>query len=192
MLMTEIRKESIGMGVQINDGLSSLAESAKSVLGYDVLAKLTGKVATAEMTPIELALQELEIEVLNPRDVFAYQRERQMERTIELCKEWLQKQPRNINFSELTRFSGPGWTFRKISEYKQPIPEFVLAKAVQVKQRVPDCEIYVVGLEDHPDPFLVIGNAQKYSWMEPEEAHYIEVWAEPKFEAKLNSDDIPW
>jgi hypothetical protein len=192
MLMTEIRKESIGMVEQINGGLASLAESAMSVLGYDVLAKITGKVSLEEMTPIQAALQELEIEVLNRRDVFVYQRERMIERTVELCKEWLREQPSRETFDRLDRFSGPSWIFHKISEYKQPIPEFVLAKAVQIKQRVPECEIYVVALEDYPDPFLVIGGKQKYSWQEPDEAHYVEVWAEPKFEGRINTEEIPF
>ena len=204
MKMTEIRKETIGMVAQINDSISGLAESAKSVLGYDVLAKLTDKVAQEDLTPTQLALQELGIEVLNRRDVFVYQRERVIERTMvgvakqmqelsqELVKAWMQGQASANELDRINRFSGPAWTFQKISEYRQPIPEFVLAKAVQIKQRVPECEIYVCGLEDDPDPFLCVGDKKKYSWAEPENIHYVEVWAEPKFEGKMREIDIPF
>ena len=191
MLMTEIRTVTMGDTPETKGAIASLAESAKSILGYDVLAKHVGtKTEVAEGSDLRLALSELEIDILNPADVLRYQKERLVEETTIKMQEWLKSISRQNRTSQ---FAGPGWGFQKISEYRQPVPEFVLAKAVQIKERVPDCEIYIESLSDHPDPFMFVGPKSQYPWCKPDELYYVEVWEEPKFEERLtNSGDIPF
>lgn len=200
MLMTEIRKQGLGVLEQVNDVVLSLASQARELLGYDVLEKRVGGVAAAvELTPLQQALKELEIEVLIPADVDRYQRERQAEQTKLNLEKWLKEfSTSDTALGQYVRFDGPAWVRQKISEYKQPVPEFVLAKAIQIKQRVPECEIYVESLQDHPDPFLIAAIPDtQYSWAEPKERYVVEVWLEPKFEgmvrdAAVSTDSIPF
>ena len=196
MLMTDIRKSAVGAGVtDLRPALLSLAESAKEVLGYDVLAKRMGTTVVAvETTCLRMTLQSLGIEVLVEQDVARYQKEQLIEHTAAKMQEWM-KQAADLGMDRfhedgLDRFSAPGWQRVAIKEYKQPIPEHVLAKAVEVKQQMPECEIWVESLEDHPDPFLIVaGGPAKYSWKKPEEYYYLCAWSEPKFEGRLDSGE---
>lgn len=207
MLMTEIRKESVSDVVSdVRPALATLAESAKAVLGYDVLAKTMEKVTVqTETSCLRMVLQSLDMEILNERDVARYQKEQMIARTTELMQEWLKRTAETSleRFHEdgISLFSGPDWARMKISEYHQPIPEYVLAKAVQIKEKMPECELYVEHLSDHPDPFLIVAAGKaRFSWEKPQEHYYVEVWAEPKFEGRLATgeagteriDDIPF
>jgi len=207
MLMTEIRTEKVGeTATDMGLALSALAESARSVLGYDVLAKkLENTVVAVETSCLRMSLQSLDMEILNEQDVLRYQKERLIERTAELMQEWMEvtakKDREETRSYGLGSFGGPQWAFQKISEYKQPVPEFVLAKAVQIKEKMPECELYIEHLQDHPDPFLFVSaEPSQYSWQRPKEYYYLAAWAEPKFEGRLNSgearsegvDDIPF
>jgi hypothetical protein len=186
MLMTEIRKESLAEVESVNEAMTTLAESAKSVLGYDVLAKITAKAATVECTGLRAALKSLDIEVLLASDVRKYMKERQIEQTVANMQKWIEKFAADDEIGQWVRFDGPAWVRAKIAEYKEPVPEFVLAKAVQIKQAFPECEIWVESLKDHPDPFLSVGIPDtKYTWSDPTELYYVEVWEEPKFEGRL-------
>jgi hypothetical protein len=186
MEMTEIRKQSLTAVEGVTEQIVSLAAQARELLGYDVLGKQTGAIQTMELTELQMALKELEIEIMFPADVERYQRERQIEQTKLNFEKWLQEFSKSdVKLHRWNRFDGPAWGVDKISEYKQPIPEFVLAKAVQIKQRVPECEIYVESLQDHPDPFLIVATATANRYDEPKERYYVEVWAEPKFEGRL-------
>ncbi len=208
MLMTEIKRERFDAETVDNRApLLALAESARAVLGYDVLAKKVEKsaaTAVSEESELRAVLAALEIDILNERDVVRYQKERLIERTTELMQEWMEKTAKR-SFEEcreysFDQFGGPCWRMETIKEYRQPIPEFVLAKAVQIKERMPECEIYIEHLEDHPDPFLIVGSSKaQYSWKKPAEYYYVEAWAEPKFEGRIGaggggeaSDDIPF
>jgi hypothetical protein len=207
MLMTEIRKETVGeQPTSVGPALELLAESAKAVLGYDVLAKKMESVAIVpETTCLRMTLQSLGIEILVERDVARYQKERLIEQTTELMRKWMEDVAKHsmeeFRRGGMNQFSGPDWRMVKISEYRQPVPEHILAKAVEVKEKMPECEIYIEHLSDHPDPFLVVGAAAaKYSWYKPDEHYYLAAWAEPKFEGRLDSgeagteaiDDIPF
>lgn len=186
MLMTEIKRDSFSEVEHIGESILGLASRAKELLGYGVLEKLTGNINLAELTPLQTALKDLEIEVLRAVEVRTYQKERQIEQTKINFEKWLVEFGQNDLVGRFVRFDGPSWTREKIAEYRQPIPEFVLAKAVQIKERMPECEIWVESLQDHPDPFLVVGIPDHtYSWSDPKEQYYVEVWAEPKFEGRL-------
>lgn len=185
MQMTEIRRHSYAATVKIDDVLSSLADEAKELFGYDVLAQ---KVATleSEETALQSAMKRLDIEILNRSDVLSYKKERMVERSAERFKDWAKEISTKERIYSFDGFRGSAWIRRKLEEYKQPIPEFVLAKAVQIRRAVPDCMIWVESLEDHPDPFLVVTAPDaKNEWDDPAETYYVEVWGEPKFEGRL-------
>jgi hypothetical protein len=194
MQMTEIRKVYLGVAEQESEILVSLAASVKEVLGYDVLSKSTA--VQKELTQLQAVLKELDIPVFNVSDVTKYQKERMVERSVELFKEWLKEMQSRDEIHSYDRFGGPAWNEQKISEYKQPVPEFVLAKAVQIKQAIPECEIFIEGLEDHPDPSLVVAIPDGRPYYKAKERYYVEVWAEPKFEGTLrtkqDTDEMPF
>lgn len=188
MEMTEIRKESLGVVEENSTALVSLAQSAKEILGYDVFAKTVA--VQKKLTVLQSALKAAEIDVLRADDVCRYHREQMVEHTAALMQGWLKEISLITEVKSYNRFSGPAWVQTKISEYRQPIPEFVLAKAVQIKQAVPECEIYVESLEDNPDPFLVVVIPDGRAYYPAKESYHIEVWAEPKFEGRLIDSDV--
>lgn len=76
------------------------------------------------------------------------------------------------------------WEWQKVNlkDYKKPIPEFVLRKALQIKEKCPGVTFFVYELikrerQINGDPFLAVccGN----------DGYFVEVWDEPKFETKL-------
>ena len=81
------------------------------------------------------------------------------------------------------------WYFTLIKDYKEPIPEFVLQTAMDVKQICDEAKmshkLYVCGIHEmanvYPDPFLVltINNADMKN-----ENLYLEVWNEPTFKGE--------
>lgn len=174
MKMEEIQREVITV-LEYAEPCVGLADEAKDVLGYDVL-----KAAIEEpekRTALQLALATVGIEVLNSVQVKTYQIELLRERTTEMFNEWL-KGPAD------RMFWGPGWDKTEIAKYKQPIPEFVINKAIQIKKAMPEVRIYVQHLSEHPDPFLIVATKHETYDFDGEE-HYVEVWAEPKFEGRL-------
>jgi hypothetical protein len=117
------------------------------------------------------------IETLNAADVKKYQAELLKERTTEKFQQWL-LDPQLV-------FVGPGWDKIEIDKYREPIPEFVINKAIQIKRRLPEVRIFVEHLSEHPDPFLVVATKHpEYQYVYKEE-FYVEVWEEPKFEGKI-------
>lgn len=185
MEMTEIRREPIEQCAEECSSIAELAQAAEDVLGYSVLQRMTKKKeAPNSLTPLQIALKSIDIDILNAEDVKRYQRERIIEETIVKVKEWLDAAKADGDIP--SGFSGPVWHREKIKEYSQPVPEFVLAKAVQIKKAFPDCQIIVESLLQHPDPFLVVEIPNpRYEWMPGDERYYVEVWAEPKFEGRL-------
>jgi hypothetical protein len=153
----------------------SMASEAQEILGYQ---GLKDKQEAPQHGPLASVLATLGIDVLNKDSVKKYQREKQNEVAREKFEAW-------ISTSETYRssFWAPSWGTRKISEYKEAIPEFVLNKAVQIKRALPDVVIEVEYLEENPDPFLIVKTMKdKYS---EDESYYVEVWDEPKFEGRV-------
>jgi hypothetical protein len=68
------------------------------------------------------------------------------------------------------------WPLIAINNYRNPIPEFALSKAVELKERFWLAEFFVQPFDDRPDPFLVM----KYKG----ETFWVEVWEEHEFEAR--------
>jgi hypothetical protein len=174
MKMNEIERETITV-LEYSEPCVGLASEAKEVLGYSVLSQAISE--PTEHTALEIALASCGIEVLNAEDVATYQRELLIERTSAMLQEWL-KNPTGT-------FIGPSWDKTKIEQYREPIPEFVLNKAIQIKKAMPEVRIYIQHLSEHPDPFLVVATKHKNYEILDEQELWIEVWEEPKFEGRL-------
>lgn len=73
------------------------------------------------------------------------------------------------------------WRTVELKDYKGPVPEFALATAVELHQRVPQAKLFIEELvitkrERQPfvnDPFLKVTL--------DDEVHYLEVWKEPGY-----------
>jgi len=185
MLQTEIKREPVYCVTEFDESAINIGDEAKAILGYSTLAEITAK-PSADL-PIGKALSDLGIEILNLSDVQTYQLEHLREVAQRLFTEWLAtegRDPSSLRWSH--SFQGPAWQKSPIEEYKQPIPEFVLNKAIQIKKAYPDCQIVIEHLNESPDPFLIVRTpVAKYSYNEPAESYYVEVWNEPKFEGRV-------
>lgn len=182
MEMTAIKRES-APAPSLNDESIALGQKAEEVLGYSALKKANS--ACVETAELQLAhgLKVIGVEILNLADVKRYQFEHMRDVAKRKFAEWL-------NSSDLNTFYCPAWGLSKISEYREPVPQFVLNKAIQIKEAVPQCDIFIEYLNESPDPFLVaqIRKEKIYDWgkcHEVVESYYVEVWDEPKFESTL-------
>jgi hypothetical protein len=149
------------------DPRKRLAAEAEDVLGYTPLRK-------ALRTPgaLRRVLAKLEIAVLDEESVNRY------------------KAQMVEHYETHGKMQMPTWRLKRIQEYTQPVPEFVLSKAVQIKRELPEAQFYIDQLA--VDPFLIVSLVELMDWnhnrqrqLDPETAAYVEVWAEPKFEAAL-------
>lgn len=156
-----------------------LGRRAASLLGYRTLkSEVTGQVVVPieEIGDLGKTLMTLDIEVLDAASVFRYQNEEVCRRNTEWCLEQLRG-------NQLSRMVSWGWSLStwqhtKIADYSQPVPEFVLHKAVQIKEKLPATEFHIVHLSDpKADPFLVAVLGK--------ELYFIEVWDEPRFEGRI-------
>lgn len=79
------------------------------------------------------------------------------------------------------------WTLDHLSSYREPVPDFAIERALQVKEALPGATFYVEHLRETvrgiateskptPDPFLIlaVGHLKLY----------LDVWDEPKFEGR--------
>ena len=176
MKLTEIERETIPV-LTVTEVSTALADEAAEVLGYKRLKEEHAEPAS----PLRAELAKLQIEVLKDASVKRYQLERLKEHATEKFNEWLQR----ATVEDMTTINLPSWRHRKIEEYTEPIPEFVLNKAIQIKKAIPEAVILVESLEDYPDPFLIVATRNpSYTYVYKEQV-YVEVWEEPKFEGTL-------
>lgn len=155
--------------IDFSDPIRQLAMDAESVLGYGVMrekAKMPSR--------LRQVLADLEIEVLDQTSVDAYK-----EQMVE-------------HYDTAKKMEMPTWRLTKLKDYKKPVPEFAISKAVQIKKAMPEAEFYIDQLAI--DPFLIVVagfNPVDYStnqpsrYLPPDKAAYIDVWDEPKFESEL-------
>lgn len=186
MKMLEIRREVVDLPDE-SELAVVLADEAETVLGYSLMKESITKADGEDKKELSRTLRSLDISILKMSDVLEYQLEQLHELTASLCEKWI---ARNEGVATWDRFQGPAWVMTKIEEYKQPIPSFVINKAVQIKRAMPDCGIFISHLEQHPDPFLIVRSTREktYSWGtadEKIEEYAVDVWAEPKFEARM-------
>ena len=168
MTKSEIKKISLVVA-EIPDVLPSVANEALEILGYH-----SENIEASKPNPLENGLRELDIQILDWRNVRQYCFERWMEHEAERHQRSIQ------NDEVLPEHYWPSrWEFMEISKYKRWIPDFILPKAVEIKKAFPEVEIGVFHLDETPDPFLVarIDNG-KYGHF----TYYIDVWDEPRFE----------
>jgi hypothetical protein len=153
----------------------SLAGEAAEQLGYN---RMKEEIEKPTLGPLAIKLAEMNIEVLDKDDVNKFKRQKQDEVARVKFEEWL-----NTENEYRGSFYGPTWRDTKISEYKEPIPDWVLERALSVKRECADLAVNfeIDWLEENPDPFLVVYVGEKYSH---EEEYYIAVWDEPKFISK--------
>jgi hypothetical protein len=141
--------------------LAQLATDAKKELGYSVLQEVLTSDALANV------LRTLEIDPFDMAEVNKYKEA--------MRKKWHRK-PADEGYHYEAN-----WNLRPLAGYDQPVPEFVLEKALEVKRAFPNVTLEVDTLmlrtykEVPVDPFLVVSYGR--------ERYYIEVWDEPEFEA---------
>jgi hypothetical protein len=167
MKIEEIKRDKCSVAVE---PIASLLDEANQFLGYGVASRTERSQA---VSPLRDLLAKLEIEPLNLADVVRYQAEMIAELMLDPAY-----QRSRIDASHEYRFFHY-WSEEKLSTYSEPIPEFVLSKAIQIKKANPEVQFFVQSIEGQPDPFLiaVLGNSDDYA--------FIEVWEEPKFEGRL-------
>lgn len=180
MLMTEIRRGPAPLPLVFCEPVENLAEKAMDVLGYEGLAAAV--TAPIKDRPLASALQSLDIDILNEMDVERYMVERQIEVAREKFEEWLTAKHNPLGWDP---WWAPQWQAVEIGKYRKAVPEFVLHKAIQVREALPDFEIVVYELELHPDPFLAVRLGKWDVWSKQGEQYLIEVWDEPRFEGRI-------
>jgi len=174
MLQTEIRREKLH--TILDEELPSVCDEARELLGYaapDIAKEI-------KPNPLADTLARLEIEVLNWRDVIAYQLERRQEREREELAVMLVAD----QMPGLWGRHRTDWSETEINKYRGIVPAHVLQKAIEIKRALPEVEIFVEHLSETPDPFLVakMTGEDGYSWNA--HVYYIDVWDEPKFERR--------
>lgn len=185
--------EAIPRGVLVyqepNKSQEKLARQAKRVLGYGGLLTYTAG------GRLQATLESLGIEILDPQAVFAYQSQygnAELSEPIQFLEESdddedddeedeeEDERPRKLKSAGRQNSS---WYRIRIAEYAKAIPEFVVRKAIQIKEALPQVSVFVEELQRDPDPFLVVSfEGENYI-----EEYYVEVWEEPKFEGRFSS-----
>lgn len=178
MTLTDIPRIKAGASVlpslgELAGERSKLATRAADLLGYRTLANhISGRsVVGVEAGKLTETLQSLELDVLETSAVINYQ----MEEASRLTKEKI-----SDSFREWTTgyFSPATWHRSMLSDYEKPVPEFVLDKAIRIKERLPEVVFHVQYIsEPKADPFLIASLGK--------EIYYIEAWDEPRFESSL-------
>lgn len=147
---------------------TSVRDKAAELLGYQCKTEIDYPTETDGA--LRNAIARLGIETLDVQSVLRYQAERLAESLM----------ASGLNITSTSRYDD-GWNRRKLSEYKQPIPDFALERALQLKATCPEVEFMVEELAK--DPFLIAYiPSGSYG---AKEAYYIACWEEARFEATL-------
>jgi hypothetical protein len=174
---TENRLERVQL-TKPSTGMVALAKKSEKLLGYPLLAQHV-------LQPGQLgkALMKLHIAIISTDSVERYK------------LDMLRATRRRHRTTYSTRYR-VSWKSTLLRNYTSPIPEFVLNKAVQVAEAVPQATFTVDHLnirkrKRNPalaratrhdwDPFLQVSFGTGHK----RETYYIEVWDEPKFEGKI-------
>jgi hypothetical protein len=145
---------------------AALATESELLLGYKPLRE-----AVKSQSALHAVLAKLEIDVLDEVTVNAY------------------KAQMVQHYATHKKMIEPTWRLAKLSEYNQPVPEFVLRKACDIKRELPQAMFYIDQLA--VDPFLIVSLKpitdyliNRERGLDAETQAYIEVWDEPKFESE--------
>lgn len=154
----------------------SLASRARDVLGYGgLIANVTGDVGQM-VKPGKLAdaLRGADIEVLELGMVLDYQ----LQEASRLTREFILEGNLDDWAAGGYIMSEARWTKTPLRDYDHPVPEFVLDKALRIKEACPEVEFRIQHLnQPKTDPFLVAFVGK--------EIYYIEAWDEPRFEGRV-------
>lgn len=155
----------------------SLASRARDVLGYGgLIANVTGDVGQiVKAGKLAEALRLADIDVLELGTVLDYQ----LQESSRLTREFILEGNLDDWAAGGYIMSEARWSKTSLREYDHPVPEFVLDKALRIKEACPEVEFRIQHLnQPKADPFLVafIGK----------EIYYIEVWDEPRFEGRVS------
>ena len=139
--------------VTLDDEICTLATEVKEKLGY------AGLDIAVQNHALKACLAKLEIEPFDPVQVGKYKGD-----TL-----------RALNAEHDIMYGYNYWAMTELKQYAKAVPEFVLRKALQIHEELPNAKFFVDECKFHPDPFLVVAHGDEIWW--------IEVWDEPKFEA---------
>jgi hypothetical protein len=124
-------------------------------------------------------LAKLEIEPLNEKQVEIYKRKK-----IEAENNKLERKGLDLNEWSVERRNYTlvvEWKAIPLRGYEKPVPDFVLNKAVQIAEKLPQAVFHVEEFQVRevplPDPFLVVSYEGERYW--------IEVWDEKDFERTM-------
>jgi hypothetical protein len=154
--------------VDLSDPRRKLAAEAEALLGYTPLRKemkIPGR--------LRQVLAKLEIDIFDQEKVDSY------------------KAQMADHYRTAGKMFDPTWRITPLSSYAKPVPEFVLAKAVEIKRELPEANFYIDELAI--DPFLIVSMGtlpdfvvnQPSRHLDTEMAVYVDTWSEPKFEATI-------
>jgi hypothetical protein len=153
--------------LDLSDPRQKLATEAEALLGYTPLRQELRTPGT-----LRRVLAKLEITILDEASVDAYKKQ-----MVE-------------HYESHGKMVMPTWRLTRLRAYAEPVPEFVLQKAIEIKRELPEAEFYIDQLA--VDPFLIVSLKEITDWsinrerkLDPETAAYVEVWGEPKFEATM-------
>ena len=156
--------------LDLTDPRQKLATEAEALLGYTPLRQELRTPGT-----LKRVLAKLEIQVLEEKGVSAYKKQMAQ------------------HYSTSGKMFDPTWRITPLKDYRQPVPEFALQKAIEIKRELPEAMFYVEQLAI--DPFLIVTLNPLQDFMspwntlkrtlDPETAAYVEAWSEPKFEATM-------
>lgn len=156
------------------DLVSELALKAEALLGYSGLRERLG-IPPGSLTQ---ALEALDLEPYRTDDVTRYKKTKAREITEQAWAEFHQRahvDPHGAGMI-IGSFVSARWRIVPLQKYEGEIPEYVLARAVEIKQKLPQAGFYVdyLAVEKRYDPFLVAVCGR--------ERFYVDVWDEPDFE----------
>jgi hypothetical protein len=154
-----------------------LATRAKDLLGYTALVRdVTGEGQVGDKEgKLTDALRTLDIQVLDTSAVIEYQLQ-------ELTRENREVAQERLRDWAIGYFTPASWAKTELKSYNRPVPEYVLDKAVRLKEQLPEVQFHVQHLSNpKADPFLVASVGSSYG----NEIYYIEAWDEPRFEGRV-------
>ena len=154
--------------LDLSDPRKRLAAEAEALLGYTPLREELRAPGT-----LKRVLAKLEIAVLEQESVDRY------------------KAQMVEHYRTAGKMLDPTWRLKALKDCKDPVPEFALQKAVEIKRELPEAQFYIDQLA--MDPFLIVSlrtipdSRVNYPsrYLDDETAAYVEVWSEPKFEAAM-------
>lgn len=173
MPVTELRRASASAVAAPSNPITALALKVEAVLGYSHLRKHLG------IDPGSLAstLNELGIEPFRTEDVNRYKTEKAAKTEHEIRAAYRKRAQQELYFAlPPGTYVRATWHTVPLREYEGEVPEYVLSRALEIKERMPNAEFDVEELRvsKRYDPFLIVYCGR--------ERFYIEVWDEKPFE----------